>query len=1084
MLFNIKHVAKLLIATQLLTSIAPVYSNVKIADSTLDNKKSPFSVDNIAGTVSSLGASAQNDTLSDTAYSMAANQAASSAQNFLDKFGTAKVNLQFDHNASLKNSSVDVLLPLYDNKKSVLFTQLGMRNNDDYFTTNLGVGYRHNIDSWMLGSNLFWDSTWNNVNQRYGVGFEAWRDYLKLSFNGYRRISGWHQSRQHEDYDERPANGWDVRAEAWLPEYPQLGGKLMFEQYYGRNVALLNWSTKQKDPYAVTVGMDYTPVPLITAGLDYKNGKSGKNEAQFNLIFNYQIGVSLQKQLNPDAVAATRMLSGSRLDLVERNNNVVLDYKKQELITLGFPHKISGEENATYTFIPVIESKYGVQSLQLNDAQLKAAGGDVIENTPHKVTLILPSYTDKNVILSGVAIDKHGNMSNVADTIITVSKRQRIISINADKQRVLADGIQSSEIIVNVKDSKGNSITNEKVLFDTSGGTLSASEVNTDAGGDAKVMLTSKIEGTYNVTGKVGAESATHNGIVFYSINAATISSDRRTAVADGKEKINYTLVLTNQNSLPVEGRNVEWKTSLGKLSSKTQKTDKNGISTVSLSSSTVGEALVTAIVDNNEYSAESTTFTENKTALNIVIDKTIVDADGQDKVTATVEVRDSMGALLENKDIEWFTSHGELSASSGKTDANGRAYVMLSSTDAGSAIIKAKMENETVESPTVTFRLVSFITTGADRTEVAANGTDKAVITAIVTNSQGKPLENQKLSWKTTAGKLSTTSSITNSDGTAIVEISSQSEGKAAITASTSDSTSTIDISFINKAASLELKKSADEIIANGKSNVEIIAVVKDTSGKTLKGQEVTFNTDKGDISVTKALTDTSGEARTVLTSKSSGQITVNAYADDLSETVQILATEPVPVAATAIAVDSAGTNVNNISFGTHSPKYAWPQAKIRLAMPGAVGDVTWTSDTNALSINDDVVTFKSEPGTATIMGVDTEGNKAIYNILLSKWVVYVSDFSAFYGAPNYSGTSAYGTCDDKNAHIMSLGTYQSIYKEWGNLYKYNGWERNFYHTSNPYSGSDPQVSNYYFWGEDGTSGKNNWSMINFACE
>lgn len=41
-----------------------------------------------------------------------------------------------------------------------------------------------------------------------------------------------------KDYDERPANGYDVRAEAYLPGYPQLGGKLMYEHYQGKNVAL------------------------------------------------------------------------------------------------------------------------------------------------------------------------------------------------------------------------------------------------------------------------------------------------------------------------------------------------------------------------------------------------------------------------------------------------------------------------------------------------------------------------------------------------------------------------------------------------------------------------------------------------------------------------------------------------------------------------------------------------------------------------------------------------------------------------------------------------------------------------------
>ncbi|HDP9620698.1 TPA: inverse autotransporter beta domain-containing protein, partial [Escherichia coli] len=41
-----------------------------------------------------------------------------------------------------------------------------------------------------------------------------------------------------EDYQERPANGWDIRAEGYLPAWPQLGASLMYEQYYGDEVGL------------------------------------------------------------------------------------------------------------------------------------------------------------------------------------------------------------------------------------------------------------------------------------------------------------------------------------------------------------------------------------------------------------------------------------------------------------------------------------------------------------------------------------------------------------------------------------------------------------------------------------------------------------------------------------------------------------------------------------------------------------------------------------------------------------------------------------------------------------------------------
>lgn len=40
-------------------------------------------------------------------------------------------------------------------------------------------------------------------------------------------------------------------------------------------------------------------------------------------------GSAMQKQLDPNEVAARRSLAGSRYDLVDRNNNIVLEYRKK-----------------------------------------------------------------------------------------------------------------------------------------------------------------------------------------------------------------------------------------------------------------------------------------------------------------------------------------------------------------------------------------------------------------------------------------------------------------------------------------------------------------------------------------------------------------------------------------------------------------------------------------------------------------------------------------------------------------------------------------------------------------------------------
>ncbi|SFU95917.1 inverse autotransporter beta domain-containing protein [Xenorhabdus koppenhoeferi] len=271
----------------------------------------------------------------------------SEAQKWLSQFGTARINFGLNREFTLKNNSLDILMPLYDNKTDWLFfSQLGYRNRDSRNTINLGLGSRYFYQNWMYGLNTFYDHDLTGKNQRLGLGGEIWGDYIKLSANTYYRLNDWQKSRNFQDYHERPANGYDINGEFFLPAYPSLGMKLTYEKYFGDNVALFNLDTKQKNPSLATFGLTYTPVPLFTMGVDYKQGESGHTETQFLANLNYKFGVPISTQLLPANMASMRTLAGSRYDLVERNNHIILDHqkiKKEELISLepiiGYGHQ-------------------------------------------------------------------------------------------------------------------------------------------------------------------------------------------------------------------------------------------------------------------------------------------------------------------------------------------------------------------------------------------------------------------------------------------------------------------------------------------------------------------------------------------------------------------------------------------------------------------------------------------------------------------------------------------------------------------------------------------------------------------------
>ncbi|MDX7988406.1 hypothetical protein FE392_13885 [Xenorhabdus sp. 12] len=323
------------------------------------------------------------------------NMIVSETQKWLSQFGTARINFGLDKKGTLKNSTVELLFPFYDNKTDwLLFSQLSYRNKDSRNTINLGLGGRYFYQDWMYGLNIFYDHDLTGKNQRLGLGGEMWSDYIKLSANTYWRLSNWQDSRNFKDYQERPANGYDINGEFFLPAYPNLGAKLTYEQYFGNNVALINRNTKQKNPSAATVGLTYTPVPLFTMGVNYKQGEGGHTETRILANINYKLGVPLSTQLSSENVHSMRSLAGSRYDMVDRNNNIVLDHRKKNIEqSLSLPENIIGYSQEQRTITAKLASDKSVKEIHWSSSKsFKNNGGQLSATTGETINITLPNY--------------------------------------------------------------------------------------------------------------------------------------------------------------------------------------------------------------------------------------------------------------------------------------------------------------------------------------------------------------------------------------------------------------------------------------------------------------------------------------------------------------------------------------------------------------------------------------------------------------------------------------------------------------------------------------------------------------------
>lgn len=597
-------------------------------DATKSNTTDDRALNYAAQQAASLGSQLQSRSLNgdyakDTALGMASSQASSQLQAWLQHYGTAEVNLQSGNN--FDGSSLDFLLPFYDSENMLAFGQVGARYIDSRFTANLGAGQRFFLPENMLGYNVFIDQDFSGDNTRLGIGGEYWRDYFKSSVNGYFRMSGWHESYNKKDYDERPANGFDIRFNGYLPSYPALGAKLMYEQYYGDNVALFNSDKLQSNPGAATVGVNYTPIPLVTMGLDYRHGTGNENDLLYSMQFRYQFDKPWSQQIEPQYVNELRTLSGSRYDLVQRNNNIILEYKKQDILSLNIPHDINGTEHSTQKIQLIVKSKYGLDRIVWDDSALRSQGGQIQHGgsqSAQDYQAILPAYVQggSNIYkVTARAYDRNGNSSNNVQLTITVLPNGQVVDqvgvtdFTADKTSAKADGIEAITYTATVK-KNGVAQANVPVTFSIVSGTatLGANSARTDGNGKATVTLKSATPGQVVVSAKTAEMTSPLNAsaVIFVDQTKASITeikADKTTAKADGSDAITYTVRVMKEGA-PVVDQKVTFSKDFGTLNKTEATTDQNGYATVKLSSNTPGKAIVSAKVSGVGTEVKATT--------------------------------------------------------------------------------------------------------------------------------------------------------------------------------------------------------------------------------------------------------------------------------------------------------------------------------------------------------------------------------------------------------------------------------------------------------------------------------------------
>ncbi|WP_311752097.1 Ig-like domain-containing protein [Proteus columbae] len=897
------------------------------------------------------------------AISRVSSKANQQIEQWLNQFGHARVSLSTDKNFTLENSSADLLIPLYDQEKNLIFSQTSYHRKDSRSQLNQGIGYRHFTDKFMVGFNAFYDYDLSRYHSRFGVGAEVWRDYFKLSANHYHRLSNWRTSDDVMDYNERPANGWDIRTEGYLPAYPQLGAKLIFEQYYGKEVGLFGKDNRQENPHAYTAGLTYTPVPLITFGAERRFGLNDNSDNKFDVNIQYRLGESIASQLNSDNVRAMRLMSGNRYDFVDRNNDIVLEYKKKTLVFLSMNPTLNGYAKEEKDLGVQVRSKYPVKQIEWSASRLIANGGKINHNNNLNYSIILPRHisgsAEKNsYIISAVAIDEQGNRSDPVQSQIIVDQA----AINTQNSQFTPKATQLPADNYSAQNLTLSILDNDNLPVDINIKELSLQVQSDNPASSSKVSNFNRIDtGKYQITVTAGSSpeivtltpkfrdnifnqaqvtfiADTHSAI----IAKGGLTVIKNNAPADGKSQNKIQVIVTDINANRIPNYPVSFTADNGATIIKQANTDSDGKIIVPITNTQIGKSMIGVSVKKITYSTNVDFIADiNSAKINtFTINPNSSFANGTDEKHIAFNVIDKNNNPVPNAKIQLSAdNHAQLKDVELLTDKQGNASTSMTSKVSDTVTVTALVNNIATQKTTQFIADLSngnIISVTPSAPPYIADGKKTVTFTAVVEDKNHNILPDAKVIWSTNRDQNIVAIdeiSTTNNQGIAQTTVTSTQAFDVIVTANISNgSLDASPITFIadNQKGLITLTTNKIQLIADNKEQAILTAIVKDKFGNKLPNVSVSWDINGGTANQKETKTNQQGETAVSINTAQAGtitaiaslkngnkaQTTINAISDPNSATISLSAnnkTEAIADDNDTITVTAHVVDANN---------------------------------------------------------------------------------------------------------------------------------------------------------------------------
>ncbi len=277
----------------------------------------------------------------------------------------------------------------------------------------------------------------------------------------------------------------------------------------------------------------------------------------------------------------------------------------------------------------------------------------------------------------------------------------------------VADGASTDQVHAHLVDVNGNAVSGASVVFTVAGGTAGGTAVIagtgiTDASGNASLTITNTTAGTVFISATVGGVAINNSPatVVFVagapSPGKSVIIIDQNFSPTNNSTPDILHAHIVDANGNPVSGQSVTFTVLSGTVSFPgpfTVITDANGNASISLVSTVAGNVNVGGQVGGVDISNSPVTIvftnkpdvTNPQTALIVVVFE--ASADGVSTTSVKAHIVDQGGNILPGQSVTFTIDSGSaqiVTAQPVITDANGDAFILITSTTVGDVLVTA----------------------------------------------------------------------------------------------------------------------------------------------------------------------------------------------------------------------------------------------------------------------------------------------------------------------------------------------------------------------------------------------------------